>query len=319
MNVIYMDHEDALFKKTLRISMTVYLLVGIGVALIHVSPSRYESSEITPRIARLIVKPKKVEPLPLPVKPETNKEPSETRADKPKAEKKPDPSRIERNKEIARKSGAVAALIREQDSGRLEALLGKGKLNNPLTAATIISAPSQSMKKGRDPVNPLRKSSRTEKKLAQVGSLKGSDRVNLREEQKLVSALPKTPGPLGGGSGINRPLGDGALVRMTGGPSGADGGSIDYDAIAQVVEKYKKGILYLYNRELRSNPTLKGTITVEFSIDSTGRVVAVHLVSTTMDYATLEDALTRRIKQWKFPYLYDGIIVVTYPFVFFPV
>ena len=319
MNVIYMDHEDLFFKKTLRISMTFYLLVGFGVALIHVSPSRYESSEIPPRIARLIVKPKKVEPLPLPVQPEINTGPSETHTEKSKPEKKPDPSRIERNKEIARKSGAVAALIQEQDSGRLEALLGKGKLNNPLTAATIVSTSSQSMKKGRAPVNPIRKSLRVEKKLAQVGSLKGSDRVKLREEQKVVSALPITQGPSGGGRGMNRPLSDGAQVRMTGGPSGAAGGSIDYDAIAQVVEKYKKGILYLYNKELRLNPTLKGTITVEFSIDSNGRVVAVHLISTTMDHASLEDALTRRIKQWKFPYLYDGIIVVTYPFVFFPV
>jgi hypothetical protein len=38
-----------------------------------------------------------------------------------------------------------------------------------------------------------------------------------------------------------------------------------------------------------------------------------------MDHAPLEQALASRIKMWKFPHLYDGVIIVTYPFVFFPV
>jgi TonB family protein len=114
-------------------------------------------------------------------------------------------------------------------------------------------------------------------------------------------------------------LGKGVGIRLKGGRSSASSLSIDYDAIARVVEKYKSSLIYLYNKELRSNPTLKGAITVEFSIDSKGRVVEANVVTSSMDYSPLETALAKRIKMWKFPQLYDGIIVVTYPFVFFPV
>jgi hypothetical protein len=61
-----------------------------------------------------------------------------------------------------------------------------------------------------------------------------------------------------------------------------------------VVEQYKNGLIYLYNKELRSNPTFKGTISVEFSIDSSGKVIETRIVSTTMDHAPLEQALASR-------------------------
>ena len=107
-------------------------------------------------------------------------------------------------------------------------------------------------------------------------------------------------------------------IRLKSGGSGS-GNPIDYDVIARVVEQYKNGLIYLYNKELRSNPTFKGTISVEFSIDSSGKVIETRIVSTTMDHAPLEQALASRIKMWKFPHLYDDAAVVTYPFVFFPV
>jgi TonB family protein len=114
-------------------------------------------------------------------------------------------------------------------------------------------------------------------------------------------------------------LGDGVGIRLKGGSGGSGTGTIDYDAIARVVDQYKNGLVYLYNKELRTNPTLKGTISVEFSIDSSGKVIDTRIVSTTMNHTPLEQALASRIKMWRFPHLYDGIIIVTYPFVFFPV
>lgn len=53
--------------------------------------------------------------------------------------------------------------------------------------------------------------------------------------------------------------------------------------------------------------------------DQFRKVVETRIISTTMDHAPLEQALASRIKMWKFPHLYDGIIIVTYPFVFSPV
>ncbi|MCI0530091.1 MAG: TonB family protein, partial [Nitrospira sp.] len=155
------------------------------------------------------------------------------------------------------------------------------------------------------------------------GTLKQGDRTKLAKgEGVTLTPLPGNrfgSGSGGRGDGQGNGQGSGMGIRLRGSGSGSGNGSIDYDAIARVVEQYKAGLIYLYNKELRTNPTLKGTITVEFSIDSSGKVIEAHVVSSTMDQTSLEQALSNRIKMWKFPHLYNGIIVVTYPFVFFPV
>jgi TonB family protein len=163
------------------------------------------------------------------------------------------------------------------------------------------------------------KTNLADRKIAGIGRLGKGEQVTLEKGDE-VALAPFKGIASGDGSGHRgEGLGNGISVRFKGSGSGSGNASINYDAISRVVEQYKGGLIYLYNKELQSNPTLKGTITVEFSIDGSGKVVEARVVTSTMDYAPLEKALAGRIKMWKFPHLYDGIIVVTYPFVFFPV
>ncbi|MFQ5455163.1 MAG: TonB family protein [Nitrospirota bacterium] len=90
------------------------------------------------------------------------------------------------------------------------------------------------------------------------------------------------------------------------------------ESIADVVNSYKDGIVYIYNRALSENPTLKGIITVEFTITAMGNVIRCDIISSGMNYYPLEESLVKQILQWKFPPIKKGIVTVEYPIHFSP-
>ena len=84
-----------------------------------------------------------------------------------------------------------------------------------------------------------------------------------------------------------------------------------------MVEKYKGGISFLYNKALRRDPSLRGTITVEFTISAIGDVTDCKVASSSMQDPAFEEDLIKRILQWKFPPIIEGDVTVVYPLVFF--
>lgn len=319
--IIVPHSDDELFKKALRFSLGFYLVAAALVTIIHMPlPEHPDIQDLPERVAKLILEPPPI--VATPEKPKTaDVAPEKKEADKPKAEKKPaappKPS-AQQTREIVRQSGLLASLIEEEEKGGLNNIIDDQRLTQALSSSDLITAPTA---KGARTIVTKPVSHDTalmDKTMAKSKSLGSGERTKLAQgEQVALARIPTGIGTGGAGSGGQR-LGDGVGIRLNGGGSGS-GASIDYDAIARVVEQYKNGLIYLYNKELRANPTLKGTISVEFSIDSTGKVIETRIVSTTMDHAPLEQALASRIKMWKFPHLYDGVIIVNYPFVFFPV
>ncbi len=314
--------DDLLFKKILRVSLGVYVLAGLLMAIIRLpAPEQPDIQDLPERVAKLIL-----EPPPIAVTPETPKaaEPAkEKEAAKPKAEKKPEPAPVtkpssQQTREIVRQSGLLASLIEEEEKGGLSDIIENNRLDQVLASADLITTPTAKTNRTLVTKPVSRDTGLVDKTIAKSKTLGTGDRTKLAEGERV--ALARIPSGTGtGGAGSGGRLGDGVGIRLKGGSGGSGTAAIDYDAIARVVEQYKNGLIYLYNKELRANPTLKGTVSVEFSIDASGKVVDTRIVSTTMDHAPLEQALASRIKMWKFPHLYDGIIVVTYPFVFFPV
>lgn len=319
--IIVPHSDDELFKKTLRVSLGFYLLAAALVTIIRMPlPEHPDIQDLPKRVAKLILEPPPI--VATPDKPKVADAPQEKKAAaKPTVEKKsaaaPKPS-AQVNREIVKQSGLLASLIEEEEKGGLSDIIESQRLTQALSSADLITAPTPKSSRTIVTKSVSHDIGLVDKAVSKSKTLGSGDRTRLAQGQQVALArIPGGTGAGGTGSGGHR-LGDGVGIRMKGGGSGS-GASIDYDAIARVVEQYKNGLIYLYNKELRSNPTLKGTISVEFSIDSTGKVVETHIVSTTMDHAPLEQALASRIKMWKFPHLYDGIIIVTYPFVFFPV
>ncbi len=319
--IIVPHSDDELFKKTLRFSLGFYLLAAAIVTIIRMPvPEHPDIQDLPERVARLILEPPPV--VATPEKPKVAEAPQEKKETaRPKAEKKPaaaPKTSAQQNREIVKQSGLLASLIEEEEKGGISDIIASQRLTQALASADLITAPTTKSNRTIVGKSISHDTGLVDKTVAKSKSLGSGDRTKLAQGQQVALArIPGGTGAGGTGSGGQR-LGDGVGIRLKGGGSGS-GASIDYDAIARVVEQYKNGLIYLYNKELRANPTLKGTISVEFSIDSTGKVIETRIVSTTMDHAPLEQALASRIKMWKFPHLYDGIIIVTYPFVFFPV
>jgi TonB family protein len=90
--------------------------------------------------------------------------------------------------------------------------------------------------------------------------------------------------------------------------------------IRRIVASYLGGLRYLYNKELRKDPSLRGKLMVRFEIAPSGRVTQISLRSSTLGAPGLEQAILNNIRKWKFPRIPEkhGSVKVTYPFVFLP-
>lgn len=86
------------------------------------------------------------------------------------------------------------------------------------------------------------------------------------------------------------------------------------DSIKEVVSAQRGSIDFLFKKALRSNPTLKGTMVVEFTIAENGDVTGGRIVSSTIKEPSFEDQVLKRILTWKFPpQSNSGNTVVFYP------
>lgn len=90
--------------------------------------------------------------------------------------------------------------------------------------------------------------------------------------------------------------------------------------IRKVVASYLGGLRYLYNKELRKDPSLKGKATVQFEISPSGHITQTILVFSSLGSPSLESAILSNIRKWRFPRIPEerGHVKVTYPFVFLP-
>jgi TonB family protein len=310
------DQHENLFRKTFRFSMAFYLLAAALVTVIRLPlPEQPDVRDLPDRVAKLILEPPTITPPPVPEK--VSKGQEEKLKEKPAKKAVPPKPSVQQTREIVRKSGLLASLIEEEEKGNLNTLIENKRLDQALSGTDLITTSSTKTSRPSVKKDLSHDTGLADKKIARIGTLNEGDRVKLAKGEQVTLTPLKRGASSNSSGGSGEGSENGVGIRLKG--RGSSSVSIDYDAIARVVEKYKTGLIYLYNKELRVNPTLKGTITVEFSIDSSGKVIEVHVASSTMDHAPLEKALAGRIKMWKFPHLYDGIIVVTYPFVFFPV
>ncbi len=72
------------------------------------------------------------------------------------------------------------------------------------------------------------------------------------------------------------------------------------DAIAALINKHQDAIIDCYKRVARLNPNLKGSITVQFTIEPNGRVSAVRVIQSTLNNTKVESCIKRRIRAWRF-------------------
>lgn len=99
-------------------------------------------------------------------------------------------------------------------------------------------------------------------------------------------------------------------------PGGADAETVYKEAVAseegqlpprseeeirRVMDANKSAIFAIYNRALRSDPTLEGKLMVKMVIDAAGYITLTELISSQLGNMELEDRLLTRIKLIRFP------------------
>ncbi len=90
------------------------------------------------------------------------------------------------------------------------------------------------------------------------------------------------------------------------------------DEIQRVFDQNRAALNTLYNRALRSNPTLAGTVVLRLIILPSGDVAECEIVSSELGDAELERRLVARVRQFDFGARNVSVTEITYPIDFFP-
>ena len=90
--------------------------------------------------------------------------------------------------------------------------------------------------------------------------------------------------------------------------------------ILEVLNEKRSAITFIYNKHLRTDPMLMGTIEIEMVIQPSGRVSDVRIVQSNTYNPAFELELARSIETWRFGSVDDneGSLTVHYPFSFSP-
>lgn len=93
-------------------------------------------------------------------------------------------------------------------------------------------------------------------------------------------------------------------------------GNIDREAVARAVNSHLQEVRACYERALLHNSGLAGKVVLEWTISTSGRVVAAKTRSSTLREASVESCILQTLKTWQFPVAKGGVVIVSYPFLF---
>ena len=112
---------------------------------------------------------------------------------------------------------------------------------------------------------------------------------------------------IGDGEGAGRPLSGGRSAGRTD------------EEIQIVFDRYKAALYRLYNRELRKNPTLRGQLVLQLTIEPDGSVSLCQLDSSSMGAPTLAQQVVDRVRAFDFGAKEDIVaMTIIYPIDFLP-
>jgi TonB family protein len=94
-------------------------------------------------------------------------------------------------------------------------------------------------------------------------------------------------------------------------------GSLDREIVRGIIRRHVNEVKYCYESELAKNAELSGRVSVQFTIDGSGQVIASALESSTIGNPSVETCVIQAVRRWEFPAPPGGgIVIVSYPFNF---
>lgn len=283
------DQDERRFYRIVLVMIIIFTVSGIIVPFLTVPEiERSKAEALPPRLAKLLVEKKKTPPPPIPqpkVEQEIPTEKTEIKKEEPKKEDLAE----------ARKKAAMSGLLAMQnelsalrDHSSLTKLKSANKLvTNGTTAAVKRSIIASNINKGSGGIN-----------TSQLSRNVISSELAGRETTQI-----DTPTAM---AGIEDTSSGNRLAART------------IEEIQLIFDQNKGAIYSIYNRALRSNPTLKGKVVLNITIDPSGKVLECEIISNEVDSSEFAQKLVARVKLFNFGAKDVDMMVVTYPIDFLP-
>jgi len=288
--------DEKRFRKILLIIMLITIFFGWLIPLLKRPVDKTQEVVVPERIAQLVKK--KQEPPPVEQKPQ---EKTDRKDDKTPPKNIKEPAETQKARAVAETKGVLAFknnfadLIDDDSSSKLGA---QARISNSGKVAAGIS-PQRSMIVSQA-----------------TGGTGGINTSNLSRQgsggggQSITGAgvkFARVESATGAGVADDRPLSKGV------GPSRTD------EEIQIVFDRYKAALYRIYNRELRTDPTLRGKMVLRITIEPDGRVSACAVKSTDLASPALSAEVVDRVLKFNFgPKQGVPKLTILYPIDFLP-
>lgn len=282
--------EDKKFSKIFLILLVPFLISSIVIPLINIpEKTRQDQEKLPPQLARVVIEKKEIPKPPPPppkeekkeekkeeVKPEPKKEEPKKEEPKPKKEEPKPAKLVEKAREAAQAEinqvrDDLASMRESFDFSDVAPELSQSTGKAAEVNRNIIGNKAKS---GSGGIDPSKLSSDTGGGVALAG----------KETTQVESQLADVAGE----------------ASKAAKSKGRDKAYRSDEDVRNVMDRNKGGIFAVYNRELRTNPTLQGKVVFKLIIESDGRVSAASVISSDLNDPKLERKLLIKIKAINF-------------------
>lgn len=293
--------EDRLFRRMAIALVIAALILGFIInSVILPEPKQRKLADVSPRLAQLIQEKKKLPPPPPP-------KPEKKEAEKPKEQKK-EPEKP-KPKEIPKPDSRAAAKKTAQKSGLIALSDELSDLRESFDFSDIAELPQQ--KTGNQAETVISTSDVLTAKATQ-GSGGIATNTLAREIRGSELAQRQTT------SKVESKIASKTQIDKAAKPTTARGASRSQEEIAIVFQKNQGAIDTIYNRELRSDPALKGKVVFELTIAPDGTVTKCVIISSELGNEKMEKRLISTISKFKFVNKDVPVIIAPYTYEFLP-
>jgi len=314
---VAIPEDERRFRRLALTIIAIFLFLSIVMPFLP-TPELPERRvvELPPRVAELILQRKQQPPPPPkiakrvePKKPEKKLEPKKPEPKKPepkvkKPEKKPEPKK--QTTEQARKKAATSGILAFSDQlADLRDLSSVANLTKKPKKLTVAGEQSKSAKKVTAPTRSIVTSGASASQ-GSGGINTGTLSTNTGGTQLAMRTTSRVEAPISMQSATTTSNARQREISRTA------------EEITDIIDKNKGALFRIYNRELRSDPTLKGKVVLEITIAPSGKVTSVKLVSSELAAPKLERKLVARIKLINFGEKEVQTVTTTLPIDFFP-
>ena len=305
--------DDQRYRRAVAASILMSVILGLLVPLIELPiPERDEQIEVPARFARLVKQPPKPPPPPRAVTPEPQPPEPEPERKPPEVEPEPQPQPVETHvaevatpavsEPTAKERVASRGILAFRDS--LSSMADRAPSTRIGDAARLTDAGQAA--NGRPQRNMITSHASTSSGGINIAAISrdvggpGGGAMDGVEATQVASAIAVA------GGGGDRPLSAGAVAGRTD------------EEIQIVFDRYKAALYRLYNRRLRQDPTLRGQLVLQLTIEPDGSVSHCQLQASDMNAPVLAGQVVERVRAFDFGAKDVPVVTIVYPIDFLP-